>query len=147
MSNQQVLRIGKISTLNCSAGTARVTYEDRDSATTKELPFLAWTYWMPKVGDRVLVGHLTNGSTSAVILGPVWAEEHKPAAAGADLFRQEMSTTAGQAYAEYSNKSGILHLRAEHIELDSYGDGADTTVAALLSRISALESRCSAHGI
>lgn len=143
----QVLRVGMISSVNYKDGTARVTYEDRDSATTKELPFLAWVYWMPKVGERVLVGHLSNGTTAAVILGPVWCEDHRPADSGSDLYRQELSTTSGQGLLEYSSKTGILRLRAEHIELDSYNDGVDTTVAALISRIRKLEQRCSDHGI
>ena len=56
--NDQMLRIGKISSINYPKGTARVTYEYRDDSTTIELPFLAWEYWMPKIGDRVVVGHL-----------------------------------------------------------------------------------------
>lgn len=147
MNNTQVLRIGKISSLNYKNGTARVTYEDRDGATTNELPFLAWAYWMPKVEDRVLVGHLSNGTTSAVILGPVWHEEHRPAAFGDDLYRQEMSVTPGQSVDSYSSKTGVRLLSAEHIEFNSYGDGVDITVAALVSRIRSLEQRCSAHGI
>lgn len=154
MANTQVLRIGKISSVNYKNGTARVTYEDRDGSTTNELPFLAWTYWMPQIGDRVLVGHLSNGTTSAVIIGPVWHEEHRPAEFGADLYRQEMSDTPGKAMDSYSAKTGIRRIRAEHIELDSYGDGANITVAALVSRIRALEekcedleSRCSNNGI
>ena len=42
MPNIQVLRVGKISSINYPNGTARVTYEDRDGATTGELPFIAW---------------------------------------------------------------------------------------------------------
>lgn len=147
MNDTQVLRIGKISSVNYKSGTARVTYEDRGDSTTNELPFLAWTYWMPKVEDKVLVGHLSNGSTSAVILGPVWHEEHRPADFGADLYRQEMSNTPGKAMDTYSSKTGIRRIRAEHIELDSYGDGISITVAALVSRIRDLERRCSGHGI
>lgn len=154
MADIQVLRIGKISSVNYKNGTARVTYEDRDGSTTNELPFLAWTYWMPKIADRVLVGHLSNGSASAVILGPVWNEDHRPADFGADLYRQEMSGTPGKAMDTYSDKTGIRRIRAEHIELDSYGDGVNITVAALVSRIRELENRCDqleqrcdAHGI
>lgn len=51
MPNIQVLRVGKISSINYHNSTARVIYEDRDGATTGELPFLAWEYWMPRVAD------------------------------------------------------------------------------------------------
>lgn len=135
------LRIGKISSVNYKNGTARVTYEDRDSATTNELPFLAWTYWMPKIGDQVLVGHLSNGSIAGVIIGPTWHDEHRPTDYGEDLYRQEMSTVPGQAMDSYSTRTGIRRITAEHIEFNSYGDGVDITVAGIVSRIRAVEAK------
>lgn len=140
----QVLRTGNISSVNYEKGTAKITYEDRDGATTNEFPFLAWAYWMPKIGETVLVGHLASGST-AVILGPIWTDEHKPAAFGADLYRQEMSTTPGEAYAAYSSKSKTMDLKASTIQF-TYGGGS-TTVAAIMGAIADLQERCKAHGI
>jgi hypothetical protein len=64
------LRLGKISSIKRSQETAEVVYEDREN-TSADLPFLAWESWTPKVGDRVLVGSLSTGSGSAVILGPI----------------------------------------------------------------------------
>ena len=105
MPNIQVLRIGKISSINYPNGTARVTYEDRDGATTGELPFIAWEYWMPRIADTVLVGHLSNGTASAVILGPFWHQNHRPAEGAADLYRKEYSNTKGEAYERYNAKT------------------------------------------
>ena len=62
MSQKDYLRIGKISSFNYPKGTARITYEDRNSSTTVEMPFIAWEYFMPEVGDQVLVAHLSNGT-------------------------------------------------------------------------------------
>ena len=73
MADSNILRIGKISSINYPEGTARISYEDKDSSTTSELPFLAWEYWMPKIGDQVLVGHLSNGSCAGVIIGHLLA--------------------------------------------------------------------------
>ena len=110
MSDMQVLRIGKISTVNLKKGTARVTYEDRDGATTGEIPFLAWTCWRPKIGETVLVGHISNGTTSAVILGPFWNESCRP------------------------GDVGTRTLEAEHIEFNATGDNIKTDVAELYRR-------------
>lgn len=44
------IRLGKISSINYTAGKARVVYEDRDDSVTSELPFLALQYNIPKVG-------------------------------------------------------------------------------------------------
>lgn len=78
MDKQQLLRIGRISSYNFPDGTARVTYDDKDGSTTPEIPFLAWEHWRPKIGDQVLVGHLSNGTSRAIILGPFWYEGHRP---------------------------------------------------------------------
>lgn len=120
MPNIHVLRVGKISSINYPNGTARVTYEDRAGATTGELPFIAWEYWMPRIADTVLVGHLSNGTASAIILGPFWHQNHRPIESGAGLYRKEFSTTKGQAYERYDAKakayrksiSGAMEIKA-----------------------------------
>lgn len=140
----QVLRTGTISTVDYKNGTAEVTYEDRDSATTNSFPYLAWTYWMPKVGDTVLVGHLASGAT-AVILGPYWTENHKPAASGEGLYRQEMSHTPGKAFDSYSEKTDNRTIHAGQLTFET--NAGTTTLASILGRISSLEERCAAHGI
>lgn len=105
MPNIQILRIGRISSINYLKGTARVTYEDRAGATTGELPFIAWEYWMPRVEDLVLVGHLSNGTTAAVIIGPVWHNGHRPAEGGSNLYRKEYALQMGQAYERYDSEA------------------------------------------
>lgn len=142
----QVLRIGKISSINYANGTARVTYEDRGGNTTGELPFLAWTYWMPKIEDRVLVGALSNGSTSAVILGPVWHEGHRPVAHGAGRYHQEMGPVDEEAFLDYDKDTGVLQIAAKHIKFIASTDNTETTLAALISRIQALENTVAGLG-
>lgn len=108
----QVLRIGKISSVNYRNGTARVTYEDRDSSTTVELPFLAWEYWMPQIEDTVLVGHLTNGTASAVILGPIWHNGHRPVEGAAGIYRKELEPAPGASYIKFDAEEKILTVCA-----------------------------------
>lgn len=139
-NNTQVLRIGKVSSINYKNGTARVTYEDRGGSTTSEMPFLAWEYWMPRVSDQVLVGHLSNGSSSAVILGPVWNASHRPQAYGEGLFRKELSTTKNKAVISHDDKDGTVRIRAEHIVFDPYKDGDPLGVADLIAAINKLNT-------
>ena len=61
------IRLGKISSINYTAGKARVVYEDRDDSVTSELPFLALQYNIPKVDDLVVVACFSNGTVSGVI--------------------------------------------------------------------------------
>lgn len=101
-----VLRIGRISSFNYPKGTAKIAYEDRHNEATAEFSFLcnAWQYWMPEIGDQVLVAHLSNGSSSAVILGPVWHDEWRPTEGAEDLYRREYNKKPGLGYERYDAK-------------------------------------------
>ena len=121
MSEPRVLRIGKVSSVNPQNDTARITYEDRDSATTIELPILSWEYWMPKVEDRVLVGHLSNSSTSAVIIGPIWHEDHRPIESGEGIRRREYEHTQGAAYERYDEEAKVLEIVAGGVTIKLQG--------------------------
>ncbi len=101
--SKDLLRIGKISSFNYPKGTARITYEDKGQSTTAEMPFLSWQYWMPKVGDQVLVAHLSNGTCAAVILGPVWHDGHRPVEGFEGLYRREYSNQKGLANERYDS--------------------------------------------
>lgn len=143
MAEIQVLRIGKISSINYAKGTAKVTYEDRGSSGTAEFPFLAWEYWMPKIADMVLVGHLSNGP-AAVILGPIWNGANRPYASGAGLYRKELSNTKNRAVIAFDESTGLLAVRADHIGFEAYGDNVSTTIKSLVDRVATLESEVSA---
>lgn len=69
-----LVRIGRIAAINSKNGMVKVAYADRDGASTKELPVLKCTdeYRNFKIGERVLVLHLSNGSSRAVVLGGIW---------------------------------------------------------------------------
>ena len=96
------IRLGKISSINYTAGKARVVYEDRDDSVTSELPFLALQYNIPKVDDLVVVACFSNGTVSGVILGPVYNSANTPHEGGAGIFRQEMSNNVNEAVMSYS---------------------------------------------
>lgn len=111
MNDSNLIRIGKISSFNYPKGTARITYEDKEQSTTVEMPFLccSWQYWMPKVGDQVLVVHLSNGSCAAMILGPIWHNGHRPPEGYEGLYRKEYSNNEGMAYERYDRNVPIFN--------------------------------------
>ncbi len=111
MDNQQI-RVGRISSVNAKDGTARVVYADRNDSTTPEIPFLAWEFLMPKIGDQVLVAHLPNGTSRAVILGPFWYDGHRPSGGRDGLYRQEYTNTLGGDAVEYDPKVPSLTIKA-----------------------------------
>ena len=140
----QVLRIAKISSIDYAKGTASVTFEDREKATTDKIPFLSWFYRMPKVADRVLVGYLTNGSSSAVILGPVWNEKNRPSESGKGVGMIELGENAGTAYVRWLQNVLTLHGATVNLDGDVKLKGRTATLQATLSnlesRVSELES-------
>ena len=96
-----ILRLGKISTINYEDGTARVLYTDRDKAVTAELPLLSFEYRMPAIDDLVLVCHLPNGSAAGIILGPVWTDNNRPPEGKEGLYRKDLDKTAGKCFLRY----------------------------------------------
>ena len=117
------LRIGKISSIDYPKGTARITYEDKGGSTTACFSFLAAEYWMPGIGDQVLIAHLSNGPSSAVILGPVWHDGHRPPEGFEGLYRKEYSNQTGMAYQRYDDSTGSWTLKVGgcSITVDSGG--------------------------
>ena len=77
--NDTGVRVGRVSSINYQAGTARVVFGDKDSAVTKEVPFVSNNeYNMPLVGDLVQVSHNSNGTMAATIPGSTWNQNNKP---------------------------------------------------------------------
>ncbi|MDE7248257.1 MAG: phage baseplate assembly protein V, partial [Lachnospiraceae bacterium] len=72
MANSEI-RIGKISSVDYATGMARVTYRDKDDSVTVNLATANFNdeYRMPEPGQEVIVAHLSNGSSRAVLLGTV----------------------------------------------------------------------------
>ena len=105
-----VLRTGRISSLNVQKGYARVTYQDRDNMVTSEMPLLQFghIYWLPRVGDPVMVVHSDNGGEMGVILGRYWCNENVPPEPKEEFFRQEF---------ERGGKSFLRHSEGEVTEL------------------------------
>ena len=129
---KDVIRIGKVSSVNASAGTVRVTYPDRDDSVTAELPVFSFTdeYKMPSVGSQVLVVHLSNGTSAGICLGHYWNGSNQPPVS--EGFRKELGEAYGDAYLEYAD--GKLTIHAPKIVLE--GD-VKTTADIDVSGVSA----------
>lgn len=118
------LRIGKISKIDYPKGIANITYEDLNDSTTAMFSFLAWQYWMPKVGDQVLVAHFSNGTCAAVILGPVWHDGHRPPEGYEGLYRKDFNREYWKAYERYDHNPKIysLHIGSVVVTIKASGE-------------------------
>ncbi len=122
-------RIGKISSFDYPKGTAKVTYEDKGDSTTAFFSFLAFQYWMPRVGDQVMVAHLSNGTCAATILGPVWHDGHRPPEGFEGLYRKDFSRDYGKAYERYDHNTGVYTIRIGAVTVDLKADGSVAVTA------------------
>lgn len=102
-----MIRVGKVSSINKEAGLLRVTYQDRDRNTTAEIPMLNFggEYKLPSVGEMVAVAHLDNDTSMGVVLGTYWNDKNKPKGAGA-VFRKDLG---GGAYLEVKGSQLVIH--------------------------------------
>ena len=132
------IRVGHISAINYSAGTARVVYTDRDEEVTQEIPFLDSEYKMPEIGALVAVAHLSNGSAVGIILGRPWSDKHKPPESGTALYRKDLGQAAGDAVIKYDGKTLTISTTGGLMLSDGE---CSTTLKSLLDRIKALEAK------
>ena len=136
-----MIRIGRVSSVNPKAGTIQVLYTDRSGSVTSDIPYFSFNdeYKMPKKEQMVLVLHLANGSSAGVVLGKFWNDINKPAETGADLFRKELGNKAGEAYIRALN--GAVEISGKS-SLRLTGGGS-ITVAEILARFANHEGRIS----
>lgn len=123
------LRIGKVSSIDYEHGMIRVVYTDRDNAVTKFLPVLTFNdeYKMPKIDQYVLVGHLSNGTEAAYVMGTFWNTANEPGRSGKGVYRKEFAHKTGEAYIDYDEEEKKLELHGDNVsfrgsDIDAVGD-------------------------
>lgn len=138
MANSEI-RKGKVSSVNYETGMARVTYRDKDESVTMELPMMNFhdEYRMPEPGQDVIVAHLSNGSSRAVMLGTIWNQKNVPQETGKQLYRKDFSRKKDAAYERYDDGSGEYTLKAANVHINGVNetvlDGPEVEIAANIS--------------
>lgn len=129
---ERLVRVGRVSSVNHSAGMVRVTYPDLDDSTTDEFPVFSMgdEYKMPGIGQEVLVLHLSNGQSAGIVMGKYWNENNTPPVSGEGVFHKELGEVFGEAYIHYENGDITLH--------DQQGE---STLGSILKRLHALDGK------
>ncbi len=130
------LRIGKVSSIDYKTGMIQVVYTDKADAVTARLPYANFNneYCMPKIGERVLVGHMSNGSSRGVVIGTIWNKKNIPPEHGKGLYRKELSKKQGAAYVRFDENSGEYLVRVPVVLLHGIDrtdlEGPEVNIAA-----------------
>ena len=113
---EDIIRIGKISTVNYAAGTASVIYTDRNNEVSPSFPFFSLVYEMPKVDDTVVVIMLPNSTTKGFILGVPFSGKKIPAENGQGIFYKEFQDGTSILY---NPKTQNMEVSTKKITLKS----------------------------
>jgi phage baseplate assembly protein gpV len=112
---KNLIRIGKVSSINYEGGKVRVVFPDKDNLVSSELPMLSAEYNIPEVGDAVLCIFLPNGITQGFCLGKFFSQKNIPREAGDGIYYKDFF---GEAFARYDKSSKTLTLNAENIRVE-----------------------------
>lgn len=130
------LRVGKVSSIDYETGMMQVVYPDKNNEVTAKMPYANFNdeYHMPKIGESVLVGHMSNGSSRGVVLCTMWNKKNMPEESGEGVYRKELSKRRGAAYVRFDDGSGEYMVRAPVVQI--YGvdntalEGPEVSIAA-----------------
>lgn len=107
-----IIRIGKIHTIDYARGTASVIYTDRNNEPSPSFPFFSFAYEMPKVGETVVVILLPNSTTKGFIVGVPWSGKKISAVSGQGIFYKEFSDGA---FVKYDAKTKTMEISAQSV--------------------------------
>ena len=123
------LRVGKITAIYYEKGTARVTYDDRDKAVSKELPFLFSEIFPYKIDDLVWTARLSSNRADGIIIGLANSEVTPPAEGKEGLYRKDFSREPGEAYIRFDPDSKELKINSRQKLTITVGGSAEIAVS------------------
>ena len=131
-------RIGTVSNVDKTTGMVSVIYNDRDGEVTQLLPYATFNdeYKLPKIGENVLVIHLSNGKEMGIVLGTYWNE--KNVSEKTSMYYKKISENA---FFDYDGE--ILSISAEFVKLTSLKPNKSFEVSKLMEEIEKIKERIS----
>lgn len=123
-----IIRIGRIHTIDYENGTASVMYSDRNNQPSPQFPFFSSAYDMPQVDDMVVVLLLPNSTSKGFILGVPWSAKKKPSGGAAGVFYKKFHDGA---YIKYNSKTKTMEISATNVMFQSIV--ADNVIAKDIS--------------
>lgn len=119
-----LIRIGRVSSIDYEKAYVRITYPDRDDAVSSELPYLSFEYDMPKVGEMVLAVFLSNGIEDGFVIGKYFNEENPTIESGENIYYKDFGEGS---CIKFDKATKTMTIKADNIILDS---SSTTTILA-----------------
>ena len=132
-----IIRIGKIHTIDYARGTASVVYTDRNNEPSPSFPFFSFAYEMPKVDETVVVILLPNSTTKGFIVGVPWSGKKIPSENGQGIFYKEFSDGA---FVKYNAKTKTMEISADKIKLKAVTAESVTVTGKMTAKTVIAES-------
>jgi len=110
-----IIRVGKVSSVDGKTGTARVAFPDKDNMVSYDLPVIVHQtlknkdYIMPDVGEQVVCVFLPSSIQQGFIIGSIYSQKDKPAVSDPDKRRIDF---ADGSWVEYDRKEKVLNINA-----------------------------------
>lgn len=124
--NLDIVRVGKVSSINSENCTARVVFSDKSDLVSFELPILVRgtlknkDYWMPVPGEQVVCVLLPSGVARGFVIGALYSEKDKPPTN--DPNKRVMSFSDGTTF-EYDKSNNTLTIDVKGpINITANGD-------------------------
>jgi len=114
---KNLIRVGRVSSVDPTACTARVAFEDQANLVSYKLPVLVRgslqnkDYWLPDPGEQVLCLFLPSGNAQGFIIGSLYSNQDKPPMG-----------SQNKRYINFSDGTTIEYDRATHtLMIDAKG--------------------------
>lgn len=132
---QDIARVGVVSSIEKDGGI-RIYYQDREQTTAPMQLFSGYgEYAPPQIGTQVLVIHLSNDTSSGVVLGNVRSQED--AVPEGVLYRKDLGEGA---YVEL--RPGIVIIRGPEIRFENEDESISLSeILKLEKRVKRLEEK------
>jgi phage baseplate assembly protein V len=111
-----LIRVGKVSSIQPEKCTARVAFEDLDDVVSYELPILVRgslqnkDYWMPEPDEQVVCLFLPSGNAQGFILGSIYSQQDTPPVS--DVNKRHLAFPDG-TFVEYDRQTHTLTIDAK----------------------------------
>lgn len=104
---RNLIRVGRVNSVNPKQGTVRVLFEDRDNLISEELFLLDHEYNIPEVGDQVLCLFLGNGIEQGFCLNGFYSSINPPPVRDKHLYYKKFGDGT---YIQYNKQTRVLEI-------------------------------------